>query len=108
MFLYNHSSKGWLTINIKRILCTEAIADKLSSKHRVSVGEARQLLLNQPRFRFAEKGDVPGEDVYAAFGQTYGGRYLVVFFVYKPIRTVAIIISARDMTSVERRRYGRK
>jgi hypothetical protein len=45
------------------------------------VREARQVLLNQPRIRFAEKGNVPGDDVYVAFGQTYGGRYLAVFFV---------------------------
>jgi hypothetical protein len=28
-------------------------------------------------------GDVAGEDLYAAMGQTEVGRYLMVFFVYK-------------------------
>jgi uncharacterized DUF497 family protein len=65
-------------------------------------------LLNQPRIRFAEKGFVEGNDVYAAFGQTFGGRYLSVFFVYKPDNDTAIIISAREMTSKERKAYGRK
>jgi len=65
-------------------------------------------LLSQPRIRFAEKGNTPGDDVYAAFGQTFGGRYLVVFFVYKPSVQTAIIISAREMEMTERRRYGRK
>jgi uncharacterized DUF497 family protein len=51
---------------------------------------------------------IPGEDVYAAFGQTLGGRYLSVFFIYKPVRKTAVIISARDMTDKERRAYARK
>ena len=49
-----------------------------------------------------------GEDVYAAFGQTLGGRYLSVFFIYKPARMTAVIISARDMSDKERKAYGRK
>jgi len=47
-------------------------------------------------------------DVYAVFGQTFSGRYVVVFFVYKPDMATAIIISARDMSTKERRAYGRK
>ena len=95
-------------MHIERVVCPEAIADKLSSKHRVSVAEARQVLYNSPRIRFGEKGRTPGQDVYGAFGQTFGGRYLAVFFVYKPDTATAIVISARDMTSQERRTYGRK
>lgn len=59
-------------------------------------------------FLFAEQGHVSGEDVYAAFGQTLGGRLLAVFFVYKPVVHAAIIISARDMSTRERKSYGRK
>lgn len=66
------------------------------------------MLLAQPRIRFAEKGNAAGEDVYVAFGQTYGGRYLAVFFVYKRSVVTAIIISARDMVPSERRQYGRE
>jgi len=46
--------------------------------------------------------------VYAGFGQTMGGRYLTVFFIYKPTIKTAVIISARDMNERERRTYGRK
>jgi hypothetical protein len=95
-------------MNIERILCPIAIQDKLESKHHVTAAEARQVLLNIPRIRFGEKGHTPGEDVYAALGRTFGGRYLAVFFVYKPDVATAIIISARDMTTSERKRYGRK
>jgi uncharacterized DUF497 family protein len=58
--------------------------------------------------RFAEKGYTEGNDVYAAFGQTFGGRYLAIFFVYKPETHTAIIISARDMSKKERKSYGKK
>jgi uncharacterized protein len=95
-------------VRIDLITCPEAIQDKLQSKHQVTLGEARQLLLSRPRIRFAEHGHIPGEDVYAAFGQTLGGRHLAVFFVYKPEAHMAVIISARDMSSRERKSYGRK
>ena len=74
----------------------------------MTLREARQVLLGQPRIRFAEKGNVSGDDVYVAFGQTYSGRYLAVFFVYKRNAVTAIIISARDLEPSERRQYGRK
>lgn len=95
-------------MRIGRIVCPEAIEEKLAVKHQVTVREARGVLLGKPRIRFAEKGQTEGDDVYAAFGQTFGGRYLAVFFVYKPSTTTAIIISARDMSAKERRTYGRK
>jgi len=48
-----------------------------------------------------------GEDVYAAMGRTKAGRYLVVFFVHKADQRI-LILTARDMTVAERRRYGKK
>ncbi|MEW5827398.1 MAG: BrnT family toxin [Chloroflexota bacterium] len=95
-------------MRIDFIVCPDEILDKLSRKHNVTEHEARQVLLNMPRIRFAENGFVDGDDVYVAFGQTFGGRYLSVFFVYKPNNKTAIIISARDMSQKERKSYGRK
>jgi uncharacterized protein len=95
-------------MRIDYIVCPGTIADKLASKHHMTVREARQVLLNKPRIRFAEQGHIADNDVYAAFGQTFGGRYVAVFFVYKPDTATAIIISARDMSTKERRAYGRK
>jgi uncharacterized protein len=95
-------------MRIDFIVCPDEIIEKLARKHNVSEQEARQVLLNNPRIRFAESGYVEGEDVYAAFGQTFGNRYLSVFFVYKPDNKTAIIISARDMSQKERKAYGRK
>ena len=95
-------------MQIEFIVCPERIEEKLESKHNVTCHEARQVLFMRPRIRFAEKGHVEGDDVYAAFGQTFSGRYLSVFFIYKPATKTAIIISARDMSDKERRTYGRK
>jgi uncharacterized DUF497 family protein len=48
-----------------------------------------------------------GENVYVAQGRTLAGRYLNVFFVYKADQR-ALVLSARDMTPTERKRYGKK
>jgi uncharacterized DUF497 family protein len=95
-------------MQIDYIVCPEHIEDKLESVHNVTYHEARQAMLNKPRIRFAEKGNIVGEDVYAGFGRTVSGRYLAVFYVYKPTTKTAIIISARDMSGKERKAYGRK
>jgi uncharacterized DUF497 family protein len=95
-------------VQIENIVCSERTEAKLESKHHVAFREARQVFSSHPRIRFAEKGRTAGEDVYAAFGQTLGGRYLSVFFIYKSARKMAVIISARDMSDKERKAYGRK
>lgn len=95
-------------MNIDFILCPENIKEKNIRKHNVSVKEARQVLLGKPRIRFAEKGYKNGDEVYAAFGRTNSGRYLSIFFVYKLDTKTAIIISARDMSAKEKKRYGKK
>jgi uncharacterized protein len=61
-------------------------------------------MANRPLFRFVEKGHRAGENVYAAMGQTKSGRYLIVFFIYKKDGRI-VILSARDMTPAERKRY---
>lgn len=95
-------------MRVDKIVIPIAIQDKLERKHQVRIDEARGTLLNNPRIRFAEKGHIPGEDVYTTAGQTFGGRYLIIFFVYKPATHTAVIISGRDMTKKEKRQYDRK
>jgi uncharacterized protein len=95
-------------LKINYVVCPENIEEKLEVKHHLSVREAREVLLGQPRIRFAEKGYIAGNDVYGAFGQTVAGRYVVVFFVYKPETITAVIISAREMSPKERKTYGKK
>lgn len=82
------------------------VIDKLAWKHQVTPEEVDEVLFSKPRFRKAQKGHVPGEDVYAALGRTEGDRYLVIFFVYKQTRE-ALILSARDMDRKERKLYDR-
>jgi hypothetical protein len=91
-------------LKIKGLIWLDEIVDKLARKHRVSQIEVLEVLANRPYFRFVEKGHRPREHVYAAMGQTKGGRYLVLFFIYKK-DGYAIILSARDMTPAERKRY---
>ncbi|MDQ1316386.1 MAG: uncharacterized protein QG588_33, partial [Candidatus Poribacteria bacterium] len=43
--------------------------------------------------------------LYVAYGQTKSGRYLIIFFILKH-KSNALPISARDMTSSERRYYN--
>ena len=80
------------------------IIEKLEQKHHVQQYEVREVFTNRPQLHFVEKGHRLGENVYAAFGQTTAGRYLIVFFIYKKDKR-AFILSARNMTHAERRRY---
>ena len=94
-------------MNIHGIIWIEEIVDKLKWKHNINEHEVIELLENKPKFRFIEKGHRKEENVYAALGRTDAGRYLIVFFVYKKTKQ-ALIVSARDMTKKERRKYGEK
>lgn len=94
-------------MNIDDFIWLQDIVDKLAVKHHVSQDEAEEVFFNQPKYRFAENGKRKGEDVYAVFGQTDAGRYLVVFFIRKTGNR-ALILSARDMDQKERRIYERK
>lgn len=95
-------------MRIDFIDCPPYIEQKLQAKHGVIRPEAEQALSSKPRIRFVEKGNTQGEDLYIALGRTSEGRYLSVFFVYKPDLKTAIIISARNMSKKERKAYGRK
>ena len=93
-------------MNIEGFIWLEDIVEELWRKHHVEEHEVEEVFDNSPRYRFVEKGHRPGENVYAALGQAHGGRYLIVFFVYKQNQQ-ALIVSARDMTASERRQYER-
>ena len=82
----------------------EKIIEKLEQKHNVLQYEVREVFENDPKFRYVEKGFQPDENVYAAFGRAISGRYLIVFFIYKTDKQ-AFVVSARDMTRAERKKY---
>jgi len=94
-------------MHIADIIWLPDILDKLAWKHHVSPEEVVEVLCAHARYRRVQKEHIPGEDLYAAYGQTEAGRYLIIFFIYKPTQE-ALIISARDMDAKERRQYGRR
>ncbi|MBI5841338.1 MAG: BrnT family toxin [Chloroflexi bacterium] len=94
-------------MKITGVIWLRNIVDKLSWKHNIRTDEVEEVFTLSPHFRYIERGNVDGEDVYAAFGRAESGRYLIVFFVYKPTGE-ALIVSARDMTKSERKIYARK
>ncbi len=94
-------------MKIREVIWLEGIVEKLERKHHVTQDEVEQVLRNHPRFFWIEEGNFKGEDVYVALGRSFGGRYLAVFFIYKKNRDI-IIMSARDMTNREKKRYEKK
>ena len=91
-------------MKINRVTIVRTFVEKIERKHQVTTDEIREVFDNFPHFRKLEKGHIAGEDVYGAYGQTSGGRYLSVFFVYK-LSQDALVISARNMDRKERKRY---
>jgi uncharacterized DUF497 family protein len=93
----------------KRVECLwkRQLIEKLEQKHRLSKSEVEEVFDANPPFNFIAKGEVTGQNLYRALGRTDAGRYLTVLFVQKRAE-LALVISARDMTLRERRRYGKK
>ena len=91
---------------ITKIIWKAQFVEKLADKHAVSVTEAEEVLCAKPCIRKVGKGHVKGEHVYAAYGQSAAGRYLIVFYIRKLAGTI-LPISARDMDDAERRYYER-
>ncbi len=94
-------------MHLDEIIWLEQFVTKIEWKHNVRTIEVEEVLCSRPHTLLAERGRVPGEDLYAAYGRTDAGRYLLVFFIYKG-RATALPISARDMKRGERRLYERK
>jgi hypothetical protein len=91
---------------ISRIIWKAQFVEKLAAKHGVSVMEAEEVLRSNPHLRKVSRGHVKGEHVYAAYGQSAAGRYLIVFYIRK-LTGALLPISARDMEDAERRYYER-
>jgi uncharacterized DUF497 family protein len=92
---------------ITRIIWKDLFVEKLAQKHGVSIKEAEEVLSSKPHIRKMSKGYVRDENVYAAYGQTEGGRYLIIFYILKLTGGI-LPISARDMDDAERKYYGRQ
>lgn len=80
-----------------------ANADKNWERHRVSRGECEQVFLGRPSVVAIDEKHSQEESRYYALGRTGAGRFLFITFT---IRGPMIrVISARDMSRAERRRY---
>ncbi len=94
-------------MKLYEIIWKEQFVEKLEVKHGVYIEEVEEILFGKPHIRRAQRGRVKGEDLYAAYGQTDSGRYLIIFFIRKE-SIAALPISARDMTDSERKYYERQ
>jgi uncharacterized DUF497 family protein len=94
-------------MKIEGVIWLREVVDKLAFKHQVETHEVEEVLNNKPRFRFIEKGERKGENIYLALGRTSTGRYLAVLFIHKKTKE-ALILSARDMANKEKKQYGKK
>jgi uncharacterized DUF497 family protein len=94
-------------LQVNEIIWLDTIVEKLWRKHRVDTHEVAEIFRHRPLIRLMEKGHRKGEDLYLALGKGDAGRYLSVFFVLKTGKK-ALVVSARDMTPRERRRYEQR
>ena len=86
----------------------DQFVEKIEVKHDVLPEEVEEVFWNRPRIKRIRRGKVHGEDLYRALGRAMNGRYLSVYFIYKPAVRKALVISARDMDKKERKSYGRR
>jgi hypothetical protein len=92
---------------IRQVIIPENIEEKIWVKHHVRDFEVDEIFENRPYIEFRETGElIKGEDLYAAWGRTDAGRYLIVFFIYK-LTQDALVLSARDMKKKERKYYAK-
>lgn len=92
-------------MRIYNVIWKNRFAEKIVAKHNITIDEVEDALFSKPHIRISEKGKISGENLYVAYGQTKSGRYLTIFFILKH-KSSALPISARDMTSSERRYYN--
>lgn len=92
-------------MEIQHVYISRSVAEKIARKHNVETTEVREVFSNayfKPKIYRSDR--IP--EAYVAYGRTLEGRYLMVaFFRYKK---QARVITARDLTETERKRYERK
>ena len=86
-------------MRIERLLWDEPTEIHIWSRHRVTPEEVEEAAF---RHCLALRGR--GKGVYEVYGRTVAGRYLMIALRYRG-RGDAIVITAREMSETERRRY---
>ncbi len=94
-------------MRITEIIWKDLFVEKLAVKHGVSKEEVEEVFASTPHVRKVGRGRTKGEHVYAALGQTFGGRYLIIYFIRK-LSGAVIPISARNMNGGERDYYAKQ
>ncbi|CAN5546580.1 BrnT family toxin [soil metagenome] len=79
-------------------------SDKNLERHDVNDGESEEIFFNDPLLVGEDTTHSQEEPRGFALGQTNAGRMLFVVFTIR--RQLIRVISARDMTSAEQRRYS--
>ena len=95
-----------MKIKIIEIIWLNNIIEKINKKHKVSKTEVEDVFKNKPKFRRGTKGNYIKDNVYYAFGRTYGRRLMFIVFIFKR-NNEALIISARDMDNKEKSMYSK-
>lgn len=93
-------------MKIKGLIWLDWVVEKLAKKHSISPSEVEEVFLDKPKFKQGPKGYKRGEKGYYCLGRSDGGRFVFVFFILKK-ENKAMIISARDMDTKEKRFYQR-
>jgi len=83
----------------------EANADHIWDEHRVSVGEAEEAF-DDPGFQLDSRNRTEGESRVRALGKAWGGRILYIVFTMRGTRIR--VVTARDASEDEKRRYRRR
>ena len=81
-------------------------ARKSVARHRVSQAEAEQIFFNEPLLLLDDTRHSQLEPRFHALGVTDDGRRLHITFTVRDKGRLIRIISARDMSRMERTRYG--
>jgi len=86
-------------LRIEALEIDDHILDKIETEHRVTLEEVEEACLSDKIHVRRSK-----EGLYKVFGQTEGGRYILVVLVNLG-RGVCKIATARDMGNSEKRLY---
>lgn len=81
-------------------------AFKNVDKHGVSQSEAEQIFMNEPLVVAADDPHSAAEQRFHALGRSDGGRLLHVTFTLRGEGALLRVISARDMSRRERKRFA--
>jgi uncharacterized protein len=94
-------------LKITGLIWLQDVVEKLARTHQVQEREVERFWKAGPASSSLKRVTGQEKMFTPALGRSDAGRYLAVFFVYTKDQR-ALILSARDMSDAERKRYERK